>query len=74
MQMIGQDDDRVDAKRPLGLHAAESGPQAVDVHGQQLPLAFEQRDGEKVRATGDSGANVVGHGVGRSMLDGMCKE
>ena len=42
---------------------------AVDMPGQQSLLAFEQGDGEEIRAAGNSGANIVRHGRCQRMFD-----
>jgi len=62
MQMIRQDDDCVDPKRPTSSRHPKSVSQEIDpINEERLPTV-EQVDGEKIRPAGDAPAAVVWHG------------
>ena len=62
MQVIGQNHDGVDRKRTRAAHIAKCRTQFVDVFHQKSAPSLKQRHGEEECATGNGGADVMGHG------------
>ncbi len=64
MQMIGQDNDGVDAERMMLFDAPKSNAQLFDMIRQQTQASIMNRDGKKITTTGNAMATVVGHSGG----------
>ena len=61
MQVVGQNDDRIDGERVFALYFGERVAQQIDVIGEQIELAIQQVDGEEICACGHPASSVVGH-------------
>ena len=55
MQVIGQNDHGLDSERSTLTGRLERRPYIVDVFGQELPAAFQERDRKKERASWHKG-------------------
>ena len=64
MQMIGQDNDGVDAERMMLFDGPKSSAQLFDMIRQETQSSIMNRDGEEITTTGNAMATVVGHGGG----------
>jgi hypothetical protein len=60
MQVIGQNNDGLDGKWPAPADRREHLLKVVNVFGQELPSAFQQRDCEEERPAGNKGAIYCG--------------
>ncbi len=64
MQMIGQDNDGVDAERMMLFDGPKSSAEVIDMIGQKTQASIMNRDGEEITTTGNAMATVVGHSGG----------
>ena len=64
MQVIWQKNDGLDDKWPALAGSLEHLPKVVNVFGQEIPAAFQQRDCEEERATRNKDANILRHTLG----------
>ncbi len=62
VEMVGQDNDRLDREGMPGPHIAEGGAETVDVIDQHREGAVFQVNGKEIGATGEKVAAVRGHG------------
>ena len=70
MQMIGQDNDGVDAERMMLFEAPKSSAQLFDMIRQEMQSSIMNRDGEEIITTGNAMATVVGHRCGAMTFAG----
>ena len=61
MQMVGQDNHRVDRKGSLAPCTKKDLAQQIDVADEQIALAVSQRDREKVRSSGNKISAIQNH-------------
>jgi hypothetical protein len=61
MQVIGQNNDGLDSERSTLTSRLEPGPKVVNVLGQKISAAFQERDREKERASLNKGADLLRH-------------
>ena len=59
--MIGQNDHGLDSKKSASAGRLEHRPKVVNVVGQEFTVAFQERDREKERASGNEGADILRH-------------
>ena len=70
MQMIGQDNDGVDAERMMLLDGPKSSAQLLDTIRQETQSSIMNRGGEEITSTGNAMATVVGHRCGATGFAG----
>jgi hypothetical protein len=68
MQVIGQNNHGLDGKWLALAAGLEHLPKIVNVFGQELPAAFQQRGCEEERAVKNKGANILRHTSGLTEL------
>jgi hypothetical protein len=56
MQVIGQNDNRLDSERSTLAGRLEHSPKIVNMFGQEFSATFQQRHREKERASWNKGA------------------
>ena len=61
MQMVRQDDDGIDDKRPTALCLAEAGTQQIYIVGKRMPLPVVKSHCEEIATPRNSVATVVNH-------------
>jgi hypothetical protein len=61
VNVIWEDDDRINGERPLAAHGPKDGSQYASLGGKTIGPSVAQRDGEEVGRAGNTGAAVVDH-------------
>jgi hypothetical protein len=59
MQVIGQNNDGLDREWSASAGSLEHLPKVTNGFGQEFPAAFQQRDYEEERATGNKDADII---------------
>ena len=63
MQMVGQDYPCIDMKRPFRADRFDCFAQKADMGYEQIAVALEQIDGEKIRAALNAVTAIAGHEI-----------